>query len=1374
MSALSFKINAETDKLNSFIASLERLKKVLADIPSGTKEFDEISKRIAEVETQISKAMGNIAKLQQRMDDAASSAVSTATMSASKEAAEAINAESVAYHELLEELKAVSASKRENASLMQEYTALSKNAADIIHSLNKAERDGFALTEAQLNARAKATIEYEQYKQAISKARRELANQIKFEDAARGSIDEMAQALARMRTVYRQLNETDRQSEFGQKLLANIQTLDQKVKELDFSMGNHQRNIGNYGSQFNALSFSIQQTARELPSIAYGPQVFFSAISNNLPILADAIASTRKEIDLAKKSGEKFVPLSKQLLSSIVSWQTLLVAGVTVLTMYGDDIVKWAKQLIEGKKAFNATAQAAEEFHNTMIEGAADAQREVAKLKVLYNATQDVSKSYDDRRKAAEELQEMYPAYFGNMSEEKILSGQLKTQYDDLREALVKVAQARAAMSKITDLESVRIAAEMSEEYNSIRDKEAANYAKINKLEADLIEKIKLRDKVASKGGLTTGYNAEIKSTELQIKALKDITKDEFEDWLKENEDNYKWIKDKGIQTFTELFEYINRANEQLTPIAEGAFASGTPDDLDEQKKEAERAAKEQASIAERSREFVKGILEDMAIESREMAIRSMKDGTDKVIAQIDLDYDKREQQITKREEELRNLQNGELTKSQTEMFERWRNMNERNRLNSLESLKPQIQTIDVGELFAQEEAARREYLKAYGDFEEKRLAITEEYQEKIANAATSWDEEMLRAELKAALDALDQTMIEKTDLWVRLFDDASKMTRAQLKAVISETEGLLDYLSGATDKKPIGFTDEALAALKENSDIIKDIYDGLIDKQKEYDEQTSYPFSNLIKGLQSLKKARESERAAQEAATEDEKKEKTEAALNKKGEALAYIKNEASFAAEALSNISQKLQELANSTSDEALKERAEKLSSAAQVLSSAAQGFAQGGWIGGLVGAATNVVNQLFDSFISAKREREEQQQNALDFARSYELLMLSLKDEDYESIFGVRAIQKATKAYENAELALQSYKDEVSEQLTWSNIWDMGSGSLEDLLEDMNKGYSKLQAMQIKTRDRSGFANFFGAKDKYTSLYDLAPELWGEDGAFNIDAAKAFLETNTQISDSQRKEIENVIELKEQYDSLMEEIDKTLGDIFGPLASDLTDIIFDAVRDGADAWDEFNKRGSEVINKLGKQMVQEMFVQAYLDKYEESLKNAFAGDNVEDITEAIAQITKTMFSGMGAMLEGATAAAMAWDEAAKDAGWDVESSAEAQSATARGFQAMSQETGSELNGRFADMQGKMGEIRDLTLEQTQGILDIIASMSLIGGSLEHQVNVSDELLRYAVMSYMEILGIKGDTGAMRLLLSTIQEDMASVKKNTSGLIS
>ena len=101
---------------------------------------------------------------------------------------------------------------------------------------------------------------------------------------------------------------------------------------------------------------------------------------------------------------------------------------------------------------------------------------------------------------------------------------------------------------------------------------------------------------------------------------------------------------------------------------------------------------------------------------------------------------------------------------------------------------------------------------------------------------------------------------------------------------------------------------------------------------------------------------------------------------------------------------------------------------------------------------------------------------------------------------------------------------------------------------------------------------------------------------DGTFNVEAAQAFLDTNTQISDEQRKQIQNVIDLKNAYDENIAIIDELLASTFGSLGSDITDIIFDSVRNGTDAWEQFREVGSEIIDELGRQMIQELYVQTY----------------------------------------------------------------------------------------------------------------------------------------------------------------------------------
>ena len=108
--------------------------------------------------------------------------------------------------------------------------------------------------------------------------------------------------------------------------------------------------VPNAQRQFNGLHNSIQQMAREMPSLAMGPQMFFLAISNNLPIFTDELARARKEYDELQKSGKKGTPVWKQVLSSLFSWQTAMTTGIMLLVMYGDEIWDWTKNLFSAKK----------------------------------------------------------------------------------------------------------------------------------------------------------------------------------------------------------------------------------------------------------------------------------------------------------------------------------------------------------------------------------------------------------------------------------------------------------------------------------------------------------------------------------------------------------------------------------------------------------------------------------------------------------------------------------------------------------------------------------------------------------------------------------------------------------------------------------------------------------------------------------------------------------------------------------------------------------------------------------------------------------------------------------------------------------------
>ena len=112
---------------------------------------------------------------------------------------------------------------------------------------------------------------------------------------------------------------------------------------------------------YNGLHMSIQQIAREMPSLAMGPQMFFLAISNNLPVFTDELARARKEYEALTASGQKATPVWRQVLSSLFSWQTALTTGIMLLVMYGKAITEWVSSLFSADSAQQRAAKRAKQ-----------------------------------------------------------------------------------------------------------------------------------------------------------------------------------------------------------------------------------------------------------------------------------------------------------------------------------------------------------------------------------------------------------------------------------------------------------------------------------------------------------------------------------------------------------------------------------------------------------------------------------------------------------------------------------------------------------------------------------------------------------------------------------------------------------------------------------------------------------------------------------------------------------------------------------------------------------------------------------------------------------------------------------------------------
>ena len=375
---------------------------------------------------------------------------------------------------------------------------------------------------------------------------REIQANIREEINLDGSVEKLRAGVQALTAQYNKLSREERNNaDVGGKLSSQIREMQTELNEANASLLNFRDNVGNYASAakgFTPLSFQVQQLAREFPSLTISAQQFFPAISNNLPMLADELKRASANNKALRAEGKMTIPVFRQVISSIFSWQTALVVGITLLTAYGKEIGTWVKKLFTAEEAITAAEYAQKQLNTAQLEGRNAAQAEVVNLQILYNATQNTALAYKDRLNAVKELQKQYPAYFGNMSQEKILAGELSETYEMLVRNIMAKAQAEAAQNQIvTNLEKK----------NTIEQIQA--YQNLTRVMADY-------NRLKAEG-------ADDKMLEGYAKAAYALRKEVDSELKKMNEDLYNEVRDNS-NSYQEYINNLNAANSKLVKVA--------------------------------------------------------------------------------------------------------------------------------------------------------------------------------------------------------------------------------------------------------------------------------------------------------------------------------------------------------------------------------------------------------------------------------------------------------------------------------------------------------------------------------------------------------------------------------------------------------------------------------------------------------------------------------------------------------------------------------------------------------------------------------------------------------------------------------------
>lgn len=304
-----------------------------------------------------------------------------------------------------------------------------------------------------------ASIRESNARNALNKQRETTLNQLAKEEAklaiAGNYYNKLQAELNSLSFAYKDLasrqqmgaNLSRVEAERMQYLEKRIKTLDTTLKGVDASMGKYQRNVGNYAGSFNPLNNSIAQLGREMPAFANSVQTGFMAISNNLPIFFDAMGNVIAQNKELQAQGKPTKSALTQLAGALFSFQTLLSVGVTLLTLYGKEIVNWVSGLWGASEALDELNKNQKEFNKSKSEGtkASIAERtEVDKnVKVMRNSNLESEK----RNIALTNLRNQYPLYFKDLTDEQMLNGNITVIMKQLNQAL----KDRAQLNKATE-----------------------------------------------------------------------------------------------------------------------------------------------------------------------------------------------------------------------------------------------------------------------------------------------------------------------------------------------------------------------------------------------------------------------------------------------------------------------------------------------------------------------------------------------------------------------------------------------------------------------------------------------------------------------------------------------------------------------------------------------------------------------------------------------------------------------------------------------------------------------------------------------------------------------------------------------------------
>ena len=574
---------------------------------------------------------------------------------------------------------------------------------------------------------------------------------------AKQVIAQLEQELATLQERFKQAMATGTNTDAQ---MADIQALQGVIRQLKAELQGLEEQKKKTGSiplmgddpapKLNNVRMSMQQIARELPSLAMGPQMFFLAISNNIPMFTDALSSARQEYEALTKAGKKATPVWKQVLSSLFSWQTALAALITLSVVYGKEIGGWVKSLFGVKDAALSVAKAQEKVNESFRNSSSDVAEQVTLVRSLSERWKELGDNMSDKKKFITENKKEFGKLgveVGNVNDAENL---LVDNTDVFIGAMILRAEAAAAFKLATEQTEKAL-----KKQNEIEERRKKGPTFWDRFRANFFS--------SASGSATYTRQADAPTAE----QLRENDISALEEEQKAAEDTAKSYMDLFLARTKEWKERLKSAGIKEDDGRETKDTGKSARDYQDELADARIRAQQKLEAA-RISVMQEGVRKRQALARQEL---------DESLAQID----KEERDTLKKMDEAEKKRGVRSTPEERQAV---RDNASQQRLVAYQQYAKEFYTADK-EWQEKDLQSWIDYNREYGTYQQKRLAIMREYTLKSSKESLNGnDKRMLARQRDEALSELDFNELKDTINWDVVFGNLDKVAKKELQKV--------------------------------------------------------------------------------------------------------------------------------------------------------------------------------------------------------------------------------------------------------------------------------------------------------------------------------------------------------------------------------------------------------------------------------------------------------------------------------------------------------------------------------------------------------------------------------------------------------------